>query len=158
MYLGGPDGPPGFVVGEDVQVGAGDKSQDEVFETAEAAGQAAGVFGGGGAPVEVGGQPGGGQFPVAGQQSLQRGGFQGGLARRSRGSGGVPGLDQQPCHVPGPGLPGGLEVVQALQIAQQVNSALGVQRAGQVRIPRVPVADDDPRVSGQYPAGAGVIS
>ena len=64
MYLGGPDGPLGFVVGEDVQVGAGDKSQDEVFETAEAAGQAAGVFGGGGVPVEVGGQPGGGQFPV----------------------------------------------------------------------------------------------
>ena len=43
------------------------------------AGQAAGVFGGGAAPVEVGGQPGGGQRPVPGDQVLQDRGVQRGL-------------------------------------------------------------------------------
>src|SRR5436305_1963313 len=60
------DGPLGFVVGEDVPVGAGGEAEDQVLEGAEPAGEAAGVFRGGGAPVEVGGQPGGGERPVAG--------------------------------------------------------------------------------------------
>ena len=42
------DRPLGFVVGEDVQVRAGGEPQDQVFEGAEPAGDAAGVFGGGG--------------------------------------------------------------------------------------------------------------
>jgi len=53
----GADCPLGFVVGEDVQVWAGGEPQDHVFEGAEPAGDAAGVAGGGGAPVQVGGGP-----------------------------------------------------------------------------------------------------
>ena len=60
LDLDGPDCPLGFVVGEDVQVGAGGEPQDQVLEGAEPAGEAAGVFRGGGAPVEVDFESGGG--------------------------------------------------------------------------------------------------
>ena len=60
LDLDRPDRPLSFVVGEDVQVGAGGEPQDQVLEAEEAAGEAPGVLRGGGAPVEVGGQAGGG--------------------------------------------------------------------------------------------------
>ena len=56
LDLDGPDRPLGFVVGEDVQVRAGGEPQDQVLEAEEAAGEPAGVFGGGGPAVEIGGQ------------------------------------------------------------------------------------------------------
>ena len=68
LDLDGPDCPLGFVVGEDVQVGAGGEAQDQVLEAEEAAGEPAGVFGGGGPTVETGGQADGGQCP--GRQAL----------------------------------------------------------------------------------------
>jgi len=60
LDLDGPDCPLGFVVGEDVQVGAGGEPQDQVLEAEEAAGEAAGVLRGGGAAVEAGFESGGG--------------------------------------------------------------------------------------------------
>src|SRR5271170_6089946 len=68
LDLGGPDCPLGFIIGEDVQVGAGGEPQDHVLAVAEPAGEAAGILSGGGAPVQVRGQAGGGQVPVAGDQ------------------------------------------------------------------------------------------
>lgn len=53
LDLDGPDSPLGFIVGEDVQVGAGGEPQDQVFKAEEAAGEAAGILRGGGAPVEA---------------------------------------------------------------------------------------------------------
>jgi hypothetical protein len=53
---------------EDEASGSGDPArepQDQVFEAEEPAGDAAGILRGGGAPVEVGGEPGGGEFAVA---------------------------------------------------------------------------------------------
>jgi hypothetical protein len=69
-----------LVVREDVEVGAGGEAEDRVLEGAEPAGEAAGVFRGGSAPVEVRGELGGGECPVAGDQVFQDGRFQGGLA------------------------------------------------------------------------------
>src|ERR1019366_4709337 len=153
LYFDWPDGPLGFIVGEDVQVRTGDETKDHVLAGAEPACEAAGVGGGGGAPVEAGGQAAGGQVPVAGEQAVQDGGVQGGLAGHAGGRGGVAGLDQQAGHLTCPRLPGGLELVEVLQVAQQVSSAPGVQRAGQVRIADVAVADDDAVVAGQHAAG-----
>ena len=75
----GPDGPLRFVVGEDVEVRAGGEAEDQILEGAEPAGEAAGVLRGGGAAVEVRGQPGGGERPVAGEQVFQDGRVQCGL-------------------------------------------------------------------------------
>ena len=99
LDLDGPDCPLGFIVREDVQVRAGGEPQDQVLEGAEPAGEAAGVLRGGGAPVEVGGQPGGGQCPVAGDQVIQDRGVQDGLPGLAGGRGGVAGLDQQGGHL-----------------------------------------------------------
>jgi len=55
LDLDRPDRPLGLVIGEDVQVRAGGEPQYQVFEGAEPAGQAAGVFRGRGPAVEVGG-------------------------------------------------------------------------------------------------------
>jgi hypothetical protein len=77
-----PDGAFCYVVGEDVQVRAGGDAEDEVLERQEPAGDAAGVFGGGGAAVQVRGQPGGRECPVAADEVLQDGGFQGRLPGR----------------------------------------------------------------------------
>jgi hypothetical protein len=85
LDLDRPDRPVGFVIGEDVQVRTGREPQDQVLEAEEPAGDAAGVFRGGGAAVEVAGQPGGGERPVAGDEVVQDGGVQGGL----------PGLDAE---------------------------------------------------------------
>ena len=120
----GPDCPLSFVVGEDVQVGAGGEPQDHVLIAREPAGEAAGVLGGGGAPVEIGRQAGSGQCPVAGEQVVQDAGIQGGLAGLAGGCGGVAGLDQEGGQLGCPVLPGGLEVVQSLQVAQQVDLML----------------------------------
>ena len=60
LDLDGPDRPLGFIIGEDVQVRTGGESQDQVLEGAEPAGEAAGVSCAGDAPVQIGGQPGGG--------------------------------------------------------------------------------------------------
>jgi hypothetical protein len=98
----------------------GSKPEDQVFEAEEPAGDPAGVFGGGGAAVEVG-EPGGGEFPVAGDQVLQDGGVQGGLPGLAGGRRGAAGLHEQGGHLRGPFLVAWLEVVQALEVAQQVN-------------------------------------
>ena len=52
----------------------------------------------GGEPVEVRGEPGAGECPVAGKQVFQDGRFQGGLAGEAGGCGGVAGPDQQGGH------------------------------------------------------------
>ena len=59
-----PDRPLCFVVGEDVQIRVGGEPQDQVLEAEEPAGEAAGVLRGRAPAVEVGGQAGGGEFPV----------------------------------------------------------------------------------------------
>jgi hypothetical protein len=74
-------------------------------------GEAAGVFRGSGAPVEVPGEPGGGECPVAGEQVFQDGRVQGGLADEAGGCGGGAGLDQQIGHPGGP-----LLLTSALQV------------------------------------------
>nr|WP_300613679.1 hypothetical protein [Trebonia sp.] len=61
--LDGPDRPLGFVVGEDVEVGAGGEAQDHVLIPLEAAGDGAGCPGGGGVPGQVRPPP----VPGAGQ-------------------------------------------------------------------------------------------
>jgi hypothetical protein len=103
--------------------------------------------------VEVGGQPGGGQRPVAGDQVSEDGGVQGGLAGCAGGPGGVAGLDQQARHLGCPLLLRWLEVMQALEIPERVNPAPGVQGAGQVAIAGVAVADDHALIAGQHTAG-----
>ena len=80
-----------------------------------------GVLRGDGAPVEIGGQPCGGQCPVAGDQVVQDGGVQGGLLCLAGGCGGVAGLDQQAGQLCCPFLLGGLEVVQSFQVPEQVS-------------------------------------
>ena len=52
-----------------------------------------------------------------------------------------------------PLLLGGLEVVQAFEIAQQMDPAPGVQGIGEVPVAGVSVADDDAGVAGQHCAG-----
>jgi hypothetical protein len=47
------DCPLGLVVGEDLQVRAGGKAEDEVFEGQEPAGDAAGIIRGGGARYKL---------------------------------------------------------------------------------------------------------
>jgi hypothetical protein len=69
-----------LVVREDAEIRAAGEAEDQVLEGAEPAGEAAGVFRGSGAPVEVRGEPGAGECPVAGEQVFQDGRFQGGLA------------------------------------------------------------------------------
>jgi hypothetical protein len=49
------DGPLGFVIGEDVQVGAGDEAEDVVLVPLEPAGQGAALAGGGAVPEQAGG-------------------------------------------------------------------------------------------------------
>ena len=80
LDLDGQDCPLGFIVREDLQVRAGGEPQDQVLESAEPAGKAAGVLRGRGLPVQVSGQPGAGQRPVAGDQVIQDRGVQDGLA------------------------------------------------------------------------------
>jgi hypothetical protein len=150
LDLDRPDRALCFVIGEDVQVRAGSKAEDEVFEAEEPAG----VRRGRGLPVQVRGEADGGQCPVAGDQVLQEDGVQGGLPRLAGGRGGVAGLDQQARHLRCPLLPGWLEVVQALQVPQQVNPAPGVQRIGQVPVTGVAVPDDDALVTGQHAAAS----
>jgi len=94
----------------------GSKAEDQVLEAAKPAGDAAGVFSGGGAPAEVGGPPGGGQRPVAGKQVLQDRRVQRGPPGGEGVRGSVAGLDQQACQLGCPGLLRGLEVMQALEI------------------------------------------
>ena len=86
-------------------------------------------------------------------QPVQDRGVQDGLPGLAGGRGGVAGLDEQARHLGRPLLPGGLEVIQAFQVPEQVNPAPGVQRAGQVPVAGVPVADDDALVTGQHTAG-----
>ena len=72
------------------------------------------------AAVQVRGEPGGGQCPVAGDQVVQDGGVQGGPSGEPGGGGGVAGLDQQGGHLR-PGLP--------LGFMSQARDTLGVQMA-----------------------------
>jgi len=76
-----------LVVREDVEVRTGGEAEDQVLESAEPAGEAAGVFRGGGAREEVRREPGAGECPVAGEQVFQdggsRAGWPGGRAWRS---------------------------------------------------------------------------
>jgi len=147
------DCPLGFVVGENVQVRAGSKAQDQVLEAEEPAGDTARVLRGGGAPVEVAGEAGGGEFPVAGDQLVEDRGVQDGLAGLAGSRSGVAGIDQQARHLRCPFLLRGLEAVQALEVPEQVNAAPGVQRIGEVPVAGVAVADDDAGVAGQHAAG-----
>ena len=68
------------------------------------------------------------------------------------GRGGV-GVDEQVGHGAGPDLPVRVEAVQPGQVAKSVRAAPGVQRAGEVVVARVAVADDGARVAGQDAAG-----
>ena len=59
-------------------------------------------------------------FPVAGDQVVQRGGLERGLAGVAGGGCGIARLDEQAGHLRRPVLLAWLEVVQALQIPEQV--------------------------------------
>ena len=120
LDLDGADCPLGFVVGEDVQVGAGREAQDHVLEGQEPAGDPPGVLRGRGAPVSVRGQPGRGQRPVPGDQVVQDARAQGRRSRLAGVPGGVAGLDEQAGHPGCPVLLAGLEVVQVFQVPEQV--------------------------------------
>jgi hypothetical protein len=113
LDLDRPDCPLCFVVSADVQVRAGSEAQDQVLEGQEAAGDPAGVFGGRGAAVEVGGEPARVECLVAGDPVLQDGGVQGGLPGKAGGGCGVAGLGEQagqpgcPFLLPGSRRPSG---------------------------------------------------
>ena len=61
-------------------------------------------------------------------------------------------------HLGCPLLLGWPEVVQALQIPEQMDSAPCVQCAGQVPVAGVSVADDHALVAGQHPPPASIAS
>ncbi len=109
--------------------------EDQILERQEPAADPAGVPGGGGAAVQVRGEPGSSEFPVAGDQVLQHRRVQDGQAGETGGGRRAAGLDEQARQLRCPVLLAGLEVVQALEIAEQVNPAPGVQRIGQVPVP-----------------------
>jgi hypothetical protein len=71
-------------------------------------------------PVLVGCGALGGDGAVAGDQLIQDGGLERGLAVAAGGGCGVAGVQQQAGHLGGPFLGGGPGVVHVLQVAQQV--------------------------------------
>jgi len=94
-----------------------------------------------------------GEFPVPGDQLVQDHDVQDGLPGEAGGRGSVADLDQQGGHPVCPFLLARLEVVQAFEVAQQVNPAPGVQGIGQVPVSGVSVPHDDALVAGKHAAG-----
>ena len=158
LDLDGPDCPFGFVVGEDVQVGAGREAEDHVLEVQEPAGDPAGVLRSRGPALGVRGEPVRGERLVAGEEVLQDGSVQDCLPGLAGFSCGVASLDEQAGHLRGPVLFSRLEVVQVLQVPQEMGSAPGVQRAGEVPVAVVTVADDDAGVARENAAGVDRVA
>src|SRR6185312_7884304 len=112
LDLDWPDRPLSFIIGEDVQVRAGDEAEDHVLVPQEPAGDPAGIACGRGAPVEVRGQAGPGDGPVAAGQPGYGVLVQGLLPLGAGAAGSVPGLDEEGGHLLGPVLLPGLELVK----------------------------------------------
>ena len=108
---------------------------NQVLGGEEPAGDAAGVLRGRGTPVHAGGQPGGADRPVAGDQAGQDGGIHDGLTALAGGGRDVAGPGERGGHLRCPVLLARLEAVPALQIPEQVRRAPGVQCTGEVPVP-----------------------
>jgi hypothetical protein len=92
-----------------------------------------------------------GQGAVAAHQVGQHLRGKPGLLGGAGGHRGVAGLAQQVSHGVCPPLLVGLEVVHVPQVPQEMGTAPGVRRLGQMRIAAVAVPDDDALVPGSTP-------
>src|SRR5262249_42557999 len=111
LHLDRANCPFRLVIGKYIEVRAGDEPQDHVLVLQEAAGDPAGVFGGGGAPADIGGQARSRDVSVTGGDVAEDAGVQGFLLVGAGITGGVAGLDEEFCHLPCPVLLPRLELV-----------------------------------------------
>jgi hypothetical protein len=135
----------------------GDKPQDHVLKGDKAATQPARVGGGAGPPMLVAAQTLDGQGAVAAHQVGQHLRGKLGLLGGAGGHRGVAGLAQQVSHGVCPPLLVGLEVVHVPQVPQEMGTAPGVRRLGQMRIAAVAVPRGERGDLGLKPADLGVL-
>src|SRR6185437_1355056 len=120
-----PDRPLSLIISEYVQVRSGGEAEDHVLEVQEPAGDPPCVLRGGGPPVEVRGEPGGGKLQVAAGQAGEDLRGQGGFPCAARFPRSVAGLDEQGGHVLRPVMLADLEGGEVLQVARSEERRVG---------------------------------